>query len=83
MIIPHRVHNYMRSGSPYLKNSNNKTEVRILNALISDEFVSLGAQWPAAGLVSSVPDFLEFGNYLLNSYKGVNDSKAGTRSKFR
>jgi CubicO group peptidase (beta-lactamase class C family) len=79
MIIPHRVHYYMRSDSPYLKNISNKTEVRILNALISDELVSLGAQWPAAGLVSTVPDLLKFGNYLLNSYKGVNDSKAGKK----
>jgi CubicO group peptidase (beta-lactamase class C family) len=85
-IIPHRVRDYMKSTSPYIRNSlnpKNSTKVEILNALIQDELVPLVAIWPAAGLVSTVPDLLKFGNYMLNSYKGVIDSKSGTGMKIR
>jgi serine beta-lactamase-like protein LACTB len=81
MIIPHRVHYYMKSDSPYVQNSSNliKSNVSILNSLIIDDLISLEAYWPAGGLVSTVPDLLKFGNYMLNSYKGVNDSKSGIK----
>jgi len=39
--------------------------------------VSFEAQWPSGGIVSTVSDLLKFGNYMLNSYKDVNDSKSG------
>jgi serine beta-lactamase-like protein LACTB len=84
MIIPHRVHYYMRSDSPYIQyypNLIKSEKVEILNALIIDDLVSLEADWPAGGLVSTVPDLLKFGNYMLNSYKGVNDSKTGIKVK--
>jgi serine beta-lactamase-like protein LACTB len=81
MIIPHRVHYYMRSDVPYFQYSSNptKSNVSILNSLIIDDLLSLEAYWPAGGLVSTVPDLLKFGNYMLNSYKGVNDSKSGIK----
>jgi serine beta-lactamase-like protein LACTB len=82
MIIPHRVHYYMRSDSPYVQyfqNVSTSSEVQILNSFIIDDLVSLEANWPAGGLVSTVPDLLKFGNYMLNSFKGVNDSKSGTK----
>jgi serine beta-lactamase-like protein LACTB len=85
MIIPHRVHYYMRSDSPdvqKLLTTRNATKVEILNSFIIDDLISLEANWPAGGLVSTVPDLLKFGNYMLNSFKGVNDSKSGTKIKF-
>jgi serine beta-lactamase-like protein LACTB len=80
-IIPHRARYYIRSTSPFIRrslNPKNSTKVEILNALIQNELVPLVAIWPAAGLMSTVPDLLKFGNYMLNSYKGVNDTKLGT-----
>jgi serine beta-lactamase-like protein LACTB len=77
MIIPHRAHYYMKNTSPDLKNNKNVTKVELLNAMIIDDLVSLEAQWPCGGIVSTVPDLLKFGNYMLNSYKGVVDVKAG------
>jgi CubicO group peptidase (beta-lactamase class C family) len=85
MIIPHRVRYYMKSDSfyiQYFQNTTNSTKVQLLNSLIIDDLLSLEANWPSGGLGSTVPDLLKFGNYLLNSYKGVNDSKSGTRMKF-
>jgi CubicO group peptidase (beta-lactamase class C family) len=85
MIIPHRAHYYMRSDSPYIpyfQNESTSSEVEILNCYILDDLVSLEASWPVGGLVSTVPDLLKFGNYMLNSYKGVNDSKSGKKIKF-
>jgi len=81
MIIPHRVHYYMRSDSPYIQHLPNliKSNESILNSQIVDDLLSLEAYWPAGGLVSTVPDLLKFGNYMLNSYKGVNDSKSGIK----
>jgi serine beta-lactamase-like protein LACTB len=81
MIIPHRVHYYMKNDSPYIQNVTNliKSNESILNSLIVDDLLSLEAYWPAGGLVSTVPDLLKFGNYMLNSYKGVNDSKSGIK----
>jgi CubicO group peptidase (beta-lactamase class C family) len=84
MIIPHRVRYYMKSDSffiKYFQNTTNTKKVELLNALLYDDLVSLEAGWPSGGLVSTVPDLLKFGNYLLNSYKGFNDSKSGTTMK--
>jgi CubicO group peptidase (beta-lactamase class C family) len=80
MIIPHRAHYYMKSDSPDVQKyltTRNTTKVEILNSFIVDDLLSLEAYWPSGGLVSTVPDLLKFGNYMLNSYKGFNDSKSG------
>jgi len=74
MIIPHRARYYMKN------NSANNTKVEIVNAMILDDLVSFEAQWPAGGIVSTVPDLLKFGNFMLNSYKGVVDEKSGIKS---
>jgi len=68
MIIPHRAHYYMK---------NELTHNQIANAHIVDDLVSLERNWPAGGIVSTVSDLLKFGNYMLNSYKGVVDTKSG------
>jgi serine beta-lactamase-like protein LACTB len=75
MIIHRRARYYLLNNSPIYENLNNITKVKVLNAPIIDDLVSLEAQWPSGGLVSTVPDLLKFGNHMLNSYKGVVDEK--------
>jgi CubicO group peptidase (beta-lactamase class C family) len=77
MIIHRRARYYLLSNSPIHENLNNVTKVEALNAPIIDDLVSLEAQWPSGGLVSTVPDLLKFGNHMLKSYKGVVDAKIG------
>jgi CubicO group peptidase (beta-lactamase class C family) len=77
MIIPHRARYYLKNNSPINENWKNVTKVELMNAPIVDDLVSLEAQWPSGGLVSTVPDLFKFGNYMLNSYKGVIDTKSG------
>ncbi len=63
MIIPHRVRYYMKSDSfyiQYFQNTTNSTKVQLLNSLIIDDLLSLEANWPSGGLVSTVPDLLKF-----------------------
>jgi serine beta-lactamase-like protein LACTB len=82
MIIPHRTRYYLKNNSPINENWKNVTKVELVNAPIIDDLESLGAQWPSGGLVSTVPDLLKFGNYMLNSYKGVIDTKLGNVLKY-
>jgi serine beta-lactamase-like protein LACTB len=77
MIIPHRARYYLKNNSPINENWKNVTKVELMNAPIVDDLASLEAQLPSGGLVSTVPDLLKFGNYMLNSYKGVIDTKSG------
>jgi CubicO group peptidase (beta-lactamase class C family) len=71
MIIPQRVRYYSKDSEDLM----NVTQV--LNAPIFDDLVSIEAQWPSGDLVSTVPDLLKFGNFMINSYRGVNDVKSG------
>ena len=77
MIIPHRTRYYLKNDSPISENWKNVTKVELMNAPIVDDLLSVEAQWPSGGLVSTVPDLLKFGNYILNSYKGIIDKKSG------
>ncbi|CAG2107640.1 unnamed protein product, partial [Medioppia subpectinata] len=79
MIARHRVHDYIRSDSPYLKDQFvNASNVTLLNAMVVDDLLAYEAQWPSGGILSTVDDLLSFGNFMLNSYKNVqNDTKLG------
>jgi CubicO group peptidase (beta-lactamase class C family) len=79
MIIPQRARYYLKSSyyPDYVENWKNSTKVEILNAPIVDDLVSLEAYWPSGGLVSTLPDILKFGNYMLKSYKGVIEENSG------
>jgi serine beta-lactamase-like protein LACTB len=79
MIIPRRARHYMinKYFPLYVDDWNNNTKVEILNAPLVDDLVSLEAYWPSGGFVSTVPELLKFGNYMLKSYKGVIDAKSG------
>jgi CubicO group peptidase (beta-lactamase class C family) len=79
MIIPRRARYYLKSSfyPNYVENWKNSTKVEILNAPIVDDLVSLEAYWPSGGLLSTLPDILKFGNYMLKSYKGVIEENSG------
>jgi serine beta-lactamase-like protein LACTB len=79
MIIHRRARHYMinKYFPLYVDDWNNNTKVEILNAPLVDDLVSLEAYWPSGGFVSTVPELLKFGNYMLKSYKGVIDAKSG------
>jgi len=77
MIIPHRARYYLKNNDQISENWQNVTEVKLLNAPIIDDLESFEHQLPSGGLLSTVPDLLKFGNYMLNSYKGVIDTKSG------
>jgi serine beta-lactamase-like protein LACTB len=78
MIIPHRARYYLKNNAQISENWQNVTKVELLKAPIIDDLESLELQLPCGGLLSTVPDLLKFGNYMLNSYKGVIDTKSGT-----
>jgi CubicO group peptidase (beta-lactamase class C family) len=79
MIIPRRARYYLKSSyyPNYVENWKNSTKVEILNAPIVDDLVSFEAYWPSGGLLSTLPDILKFGNYMLKSYKGVIGENSG------
>jgi CubicO group peptidase (beta-lactamase class C family) len=79
MIIDRRARYYLKNEyySYFVENWNNVSTAEILSAPIIDDLVSLKAQWPSGGLVSTVPDLLKFGNYMLNSYKGIVGNQLG------
>jgi CubicO group peptidase (beta-lactamase class C family) len=78
MIIHRRARYYLENKYySYFVENLNVSKAEVLNAPIIDDLVSLEAQWPSGGLVSTVPDLLKFGNHMLKSYKGVVDAKIG------
>jgi CubicO group peptidase (beta-lactamase class C family) len=79
MIIDRRARYYLKNEyySYFVENWNNISTAEILSAPIIDDLLSLVAQWPSGGLVSTVPDLLKFGNYMLNSYKGLVGNQLG------
>jgi hypothetical protein len=79
MIIDRRARYYLKNEyySYFVVNWNNVSTAEILSAPIIDDLLSLVAQWLSGGLVSTVPDLLKFGNYMLNSYKGIVDNQLG------
>ncbi len=80
MIIHRRARYYLKNEyySRFIENWNNVSTAEILNAPLIDDLFSLEAQWPSGGLVSTVPDLLKFGNYMLNSYKGIVGNQLAT-----
>jgi serine beta-lactamase-like protein LACTB len=76
MIIPLRARYYLKNKYYpfYVENWKNITKDEVLNAPIVDDLVSLEAQWPCGGFVSTVTDLLKFGNYMLNSNSSVNSN---------
>ncbi len=79
MIIHRRARYYLKNEyySNFIENWNNVSTAEVLIAPIIDDLVSLEAQWPSGCLVSTVPDLLKFGNYMINSYKGIVDNHLG------
>jgi serine beta-lactamase-like protein LACTB, mitochondrial len=67
-IIPHRARYYMK---------NDYTNMQLRNAHIVDDLEIFELWWPCGGLLSTVPDLLQFGNIMLSSFKGGADGKPG------